>query len=64
MIAEKLDAPILTTTAGKGAVPADHRLCMGYKLGLVGGTRLHPLLRRHPLRGLAAFRNGFLGMRW
>ncbi|HEX7108673.1 MAG TPA: thiamine pyrophosphate-binding protein, partial [Aestuariivirga sp.] len=34
MIAEKLDAPILTTTAGKGAVPADHRLCMGYKLGL------------------------------
>jgi 5-guanidino-2-oxopentanoate decarboxylase len=33
-IAEKLDAPILTTTAGKGAVPADHRLCMGYKLGL------------------------------
>ena len=34
MIAEKLGAPILTTTAGKGAVPADHRLCMGYKLGL------------------------------
>ncbi len=33
-IAEKLNAPILTTTAGKGAVPADHRLCMGYKLGL------------------------------
>ena len=33
-IAEKLGAPILTTTAGKGAVPADHRLCMGYKLGL------------------------------
>ncbi len=34
MIAEKLGAPILTTTAGKGSVPADHRLCMGYKLGL------------------------------
>jgi 5-guanidino-2-oxopentanoate decarboxylase len=33
-IAEKLHAPILTTTAGKGAVPADHRLCLGYKLGL------------------------------
>ena len=33
-IAERLNAPILTTTAGKGAVPADHPLCMGYKLGL------------------------------
>ena len=33
-IAEKLDAPILTTTAGKGAVPEDHPLCLGYKLGL------------------------------
>ena len=33
-IAEKLNAPILTTTAGKGAVPADHPLCMGFKLGL------------------------------
>jgi 5-guanidino-2-oxopentanoate decarboxylase len=32
-IAEKLNAPILTTTAGKGAVPEDHRLCRGYKLG-------------------------------
>jgi 5-guanidino-2-oxopentanoate decarboxylase len=33
-IAEKLNAPILTTTAGKGAVPEDHPLCMGYKMGL------------------------------
>jgi 5-guanidino-2-oxopentanoate decarboxylase len=32
-IAEKLGAPILTTTAGKGAVPEDHPLCMGYRLG-------------------------------
>ena len=32
-IAEKLKAPILTTTAGKGAVPADHPLCLGYVLG-------------------------------
>jgi 5-guanidino-2-oxopentanoate decarboxylase len=32
-IAEKLNAPILTTTAGKGAVPEDHPLCMGYRLG-------------------------------
>ena len=32
-IAEKLQAPILTTVAGKGAVPADHPLCMGYRLG-------------------------------
>ncbi len=28
-IAEKLRAPILTTTAGKGAVPAGHPLCWG-----------------------------------
>jgi len=31
-IAEKLQAPILTTTAGKGAVRADHPLCLGYRL--------------------------------
>lgn len=31
-IAEKLNAPIFTTTAGKGAVPADHPLCNGYCL--------------------------------
>ena len=31
-IAQKLNAPILTTTAGKGAVPADHPLCFGYCL--------------------------------
>ena len=34
VIAEKLNAPIMTTTAGKGAVPADHPLCMGYRMGL------------------------------
>ena len=32
-IAEKLQAPILTTVAGKGVVPADHPLCMGHRLG-------------------------------
>ncbi len=32
-IAEKLNAPVLTTTAGKGAIPEDHPLCMGYRLG-------------------------------
>jgi 5-guanidino-2-oxopentanoate decarboxylase len=32
-IAELLKAPILTTTAGKGAVRADHPLCIGYRLG-------------------------------
>jgi 5-guanidino-2-oxopentanoate decarboxylase len=31
-IAEKLGAPILTTTAGKGAIPATHPLCWGYRL--------------------------------
>ena len=31
-IAEKLGAPILTTTAGKGAVPAHHPLVWGYML--------------------------------
>ncbi len=35
-IAEKLNAPILTTTAGKGAVPADHPLCLGYRLSHTG----------------------------
>lgn len=38
-IAEKLGAPILTTTAGKGAVPANHPLCMGYKLGQKGAAK-------------------------
>ncbi len=33
-IAEKLNAPILTTVAGKGAVAAGHPLCWGYRLGL------------------------------
>ncbi len=32
-IAQKLGCPILTTTAGKGAVRADHPLCWGYLLG-------------------------------
>jgi thiamine pyrophosphate-dependent acetolactate synthase large subunit-like protein len=32
-IAEKLQAPIVTTTAGKGAVPANHPLCLGYVMG-------------------------------
>jgi 5-guanidino-2-oxopentanoate decarboxylase len=33
-IAENLGAPILLTTAGKGAVRADHPLCWDYRLGL------------------------------
>jgi 5-guanidino-2-oxopentanoate decarboxylase len=32
-IAEKLNAPVITTTAGKGAIPEDHRLCLGYRMG-------------------------------
>jgi 5-guanidino-2-oxopentanoate decarboxylase len=32
-IAEKLGCPIILTTAGKGAVRADHPLCWGYRLG-------------------------------
>ncbi len=35
-IAEKLKAPIITTTAGKGAVPASHPLCLGYVMGREG----------------------------
>ena len=35
-IAEKLKAPIITTTAGKGAVPAEHPLCLGYVMGREG----------------------------
>lgn len=31
-MAEKLQAPVFTTVAGKGAVPASHPLCMGYSL--------------------------------
>ena len=31
-LAEKLNAPVLTTIAGKGIVPADHPLCGGYRL--------------------------------
>jgi 5-guanidino-2-oxopentanoate decarboxylase len=34
-IAEKLNAPVLTTTAGKGAIPEDHPLCMGYRMGRI-----------------------------
>ena len=32
-IAEKLNAPVLTTTAGKGAISEDHPLAMGYRMG-------------------------------
>ena len=32
-IAEKLKAAIVTTIAGKGAVPENHPLCLGYRLG-------------------------------
>lgn len=35
-IAEKIKAPIITTTAGKGAVPADHPLSLGYVMGREG----------------------------
>jgi len=32
-VAERLKAPVITTTAGKGAIRADHPLCLGYRLG-------------------------------
>ena len=35
-IAERLKAPIVTTTAGKGTVPASHPLCLGYVMGRDG----------------------------
>jgi 5-guanidino-2-oxopentanoate decarboxylase len=42
-IAEKLQAPIITTTAGKGAVPANHPLCWGYCLAR---DEIQSMLRR------------------
>lgn len=39
-IAEKLQAQMITTTAGKGAVPAGHPLCLGYCLGRAEAWRL------------------------
>lgn len=39
-IAEKLGAPIITTTAGKGAVPGTHPLCLGYRLARPSGQKL------------------------
>ncbi|MCA3559459.1 MAG: 5-guanidino-2-oxopentanoate decarboxylase [Aestuariivirga sp.] len=35
-IAEKLKAPIITTTAGKGAVPTGHPLCLGQMMAREG----------------------------
>jgi 5-guanidino-2-oxopentanoate decarboxylase len=39
-IAEKLGAPIITTTAGKGAVPENHPLCFGYRMAQESGQKL------------------------
>ena len=39
-IAEKLGAPIITTTAGKGSVPGNHPLCLGYRLARPSGRKL------------------------
>jgi 5-guanidino-2-oxopentanoate decarboxylase len=39
-IAEKLGAPIITTTAGKGAVPENHPLCLGYRLARPSGQKM------------------------
>ena len=42
-IAEKLNAPILTTTAGKGVVPERSSAVHGLSLGRAAAPRLHPL---------------------
>src|SRR4029079_1058200 len=39
-IAEKLGCPIITTTAGRGAVPGTHPLCFGYRLARASGQKL------------------------
>ena len=39
-IAERLGAPIITTTAGKGAVPGTHPLVLGYRLARASGRKL------------------------
>ncbi|CAN5375078.1 5-guanidino-2-oxopentanoate decarboxylase [soil metagenome] len=39
-IAEKLGAIIITTTAGKGAVPESHPLCYGYRMASEAGQKI------------------------
>ena len=35
-LAEQLDAPVITTVDGRGAIPEDHRLCVGNYYGSAG----------------------------
>lgn len=35
-LAEKLDAPVITTVDGRGSIPEDHRLCIGNYYGSAG----------------------------
>jgi acetolactate synthase-1/2/3 large subunit len=37
-LAERLDAPVVTTVNGRGSIPEDHRLCVGPLLGAAGGV--------------------------
>jgi 5-guanidino-2-oxopentanoate decarboxylase len=39
-VAERLGAIILTTTAGKGAIPENHPLCLGYRLANPKGQEI------------------------
>ncbi|MBO0715702.1 MAG: hypothetical protein J2P59_13160, partial [Acidimicrobiales bacterium] len=36
-LAERLEAPVVTTINGRGSIPEDHRLCVGAVLGTMGG---------------------------
>jgi acetolactate synthase I/II/III large subunit len=36
-LAERLEAPVITTINGRGSIPEDHRLCVGAVLGTMGG---------------------------
>ena len=59
-IAETLKAPIVTTTAGKGAVPADHPFCLGYRMGRPECWELLEQGGCHSLRRLGTLGDGFL----
>ncbi len=39
-LAEGISAPVITTVAGRGIIPASHRLCLGAQLGAAGAREV------------------------